>query len=168
MYTKEIRLKHNEIAAKVNTETGEIKEITKRPNNIPEDKEIFERDAKFAKCYKRTWNFLKFILSDTEYRIVHEMSLQAKPRTNSLAPLNNETSLDRLCSKYRISKSTASRIFSKLKGLGVYAEIDVEYDFEAAGFWVLNPYIAYNSRVIDKLLVEIFSKTTIGKEFIKG
>lgn len=167
MYTKELKLKDHESPAKVNNITGEITMVKHRLNNIPTGSEVFEKDAKFAKCYKRTWEFLKFVLSDTEYRIVHEMSMLAKPRTNSLEPLNDETSLNRLCEKFRITKSTASRIFSKLKGLGVYATIDVEYDFESAGFWVLNPYISYNSQVIDSLLVEIFSKTTIGKEFLK-
>ena len=164
-YERTIRLRHDEAAAKVNKRTGEFMEVAKRPNNIPDDKELFEPNAKFTKCYKRTWGFLKTILNDTEYRIVHEMSMMAKPRTNSLEPLNNATSLSYLADKFSISKTTAFRIFTKLKGIGVYAEISVEEDFEEKNFWILNPYISFNSRVVPAIYVEIFGNTTIGKQF---
>ena len=35
MYEQTIKLQHNEIAAKVSLETGELQEVKKRPNNIP-------------------------------------------------------------------------------------------------------------------------------------
>ena len=38
MYTREVKLKHDEIAASINIETGEIKELSRRPNNLPDGK----------------------------------------------------------------------------------------------------------------------------------
>ena len=64
MYTQEIKLKHNEIAATIDVETGEVKPITKRVNNIPDGKEIFEPDGLFKKDYTNSWKFLNKYLTN--------------------------------------------------------------------------------------------------------
>lgn len=168
MYTQEIKLHHDEMAAKVNTSTGEVIPVKKYMNNIPPDKEIFEPTAKFAKNYTRTWKYLKLVLTDIEYRIVHEMTLRAKIGTNSLEPLSDNISIAELAEKFNINRRTAAKSFPKLKSLGVYAEVKVTTIDGDQHFWILNPYIAFNGRVINKTLIDIFDRTIIGINFKKS
>lgn len=165
MYTQEIALQHDETAAKVNLRTGQITKLHKRANNMPEGSEVFEPKAKFVKEYYRTWNFLENVLTDREYRIVHFMTRKAKYQTNSLEPLNDDTSKTKLSEVFNIPRNSVPKLFKKLKSLGVYAEVSVEYDGVENTFWVLNPYIGFNGKFINSSLVEIFKPTTIGSVF---
>lgn len=165
MYEKTNKYHHHERPAKKDMITGKFKVIGGSSNNIPDDKILFIPHAKFAKTYKSTWKFLDLVLTPTEYRIVHKMSMIAERCTNSLKPLNDETSIRKLAEHFNISKNLVKKVFAKLKGIGVYAEISYEEDFEERCFWILNPYISFNAELIPKLYLDVFDNTTIGKQF---
>lgn len=165
MYTQEATLHHDETLYKKNQRTGKLTSLHKRANNLEEGTEHFEPKAKFVKEYYRTWSFLETVLSDREYRVVHFMTRKAKHQTNSLEPLNDETSQLKLSDTFNIPRNAVAKLFKKLKSLGVYAEVSVEYDGIENNFWVLNPYIGFNGKFINSSLIEIFKPTTIGSVF---
>ena len=57
-YTATIPLYHNEEAAAINLETGALRTLPKKTNNIPEGKEVFEPQGIFKKDYSYSWEFL--------------------------------------------------------------------------------------------------------------
>lgn len=163
MYKKEIRLNDNEVPATVNIETGEIKEVTHRPNNIPKDKEIFFIKGLFVKSYEIAWDYLLDNLSDKELRIVNRMQLMIRMNSNSLEPLNNDTSIQELSTTFNIHRNHVKRIFKNLKLHGVYAEFEVGTKRGLKHYWVLNPYIAFKGKIINSALVDLFRETAIAE-----
>lgn len=166
MYTKEIKLNHNEIPAKVNTETGEITEVRSRPNNIPEGKEIFIKDEYFSKNYERAWLFLVENLTPTEIGIAVKMSLMTELNTNSLNPLDDNTSIRQLAEYFKISTKSVKKTFSKLFKLGVYASFHYcHYKRGEVKEWIFNPYISFKGRLINSDIKYLFDDTEIGRLF---
>lgn len=165
-YTKEIKLKHNEVAAKVNVETGEIKEVTKRPNNIPEGKEKFIADEMFAKNYTKSWNFLLDNLSAVELKIAIKMSVMAEINTNSLSPLDNNTTIRELSEFFDIGINGVKKVFKHLMDVGVYASFKYgHYQRGIVEEWIFNPYISFKGKLINSDIKELFNKTKVAKVF---
>lgn len=167
MYKKEINLAHDEIAAKINVRTGEIKEITRRPNNIPEGKELFNPGA-FNKQYDAAWNYLLDNLTDKELSIVVKMTLMARFNSNSLEPLNNKSSIEELAEHFGLHRNSVSKMFNNLLRHGVYAEFRFGAYDGIRHYWVLNPYVAYKGKTIDKALIDLFRETNIAKLVIQN
>ena len=163
MRTFEITLNNNELPAKVNSETGEIKTITPKRNNIPAGKEIHYSEGMFTKSYEKAWDYLLDYLTPVELQIVTRMSHMARPASNSLEPLNNKSTVQEIADTFHIHRNSVPKMFEKLLKAGVYAEFRfVAYD-GIRHYWVLNPYISFKGKIINSALVDLFRETNIAK-----
>lgn len=161
MYTQPIKLQDDEQAAKINKDTGEITLIPKRPNNIPVGKSKLDYED-FGMINLKMLPILKKLLSHTEISIVVSMIMRAKYNSNSLAPLNNETSIRELAETFNISRPIVEKTFKKLFDLGVYAQLKIATN-EGNEFWILNPYIYWKGKLKDDSIFIHFYNTTISK-----
>ena len=165
-YTITVNLKHNESAAKINKETGEIKELSNGVNNIPEGKEIFEPKALFKKDYTKSWQYLCDKLSAIEFKAAMKLALKAKANTNSLEPLGEDTTYQDLSLYLGVSINVVNRVVDKLFKIGVYGKFEV-YDKTKpyTRFWILNPYLSFDGRIIHSDIAELFKGTEIALHF---
>ena len=163
MRTFEIKLESNELPAKVNSETGEIKTITARGNNIPDGRELHNPEGKFTKAYEEAWDYLLDHLSDKEMVIVTRMMHMARPSSNSLEPLNDSTSINELAETFHIHRNHVKKIFDNLMNNGVYAEFKFGAYDGIRHYWVLNPYISFKGKTIDSGIADLFRETRIAK-----
>ena len=169
MYEKTIKLNHNEVAAKVNTETGEVSTINQRPNNIPQGQERFSYDESFHKAYERSWLYLAKELSGVELKMALMMSCMTEYATNSLAPLDNKTSYDMLSERFKISKGSIGKVLNKLFEVGVYASFKYShYRRGTVEEWVFNPFISFKGKLINSDLKNLFINTKVAKQFLNG
>jgi hypothetical protein len=165
-YKTTMELKHHESAAIVDLNTGEVRTVKKRFNNIPEGKEIFEPNALFRKDYTNSWNYLKRVLKPIEFKAAYTLALMAKAHTNSLEPLNDDTTIPELMELLDVSKNIVKPILNKLWDLGVYGKFDIkEADKPYTKYWIFNPYLSFNGRIISSDIARLFSKTHCAKAF---
>lgn len=168
MYEQRVKLKDNETLATVDTETGEFKLITKRPNNIPENKEKFVADAKFSKQYSKSWLYLLDNLSLVEIKIANRMSVMAEHTTNSLAPLDDKTTVRELADYFGIGINSVKKAFKHLFDLGVYASFEYcHYQRGHVKEWIFNPFISFKGVLIDSDIKELFINTKVAKAFFE-
>ena len=166
MYKEEIKLRHDEVAAKVNTQTGEITLVQKRPNNIPQGKEVFEPKAIFRKDYSNSWLFLRKNLTPIEYKCAHTLAIMAKANTNSLEPLNDDTTISELMEVLDVSKNKVKPILKKLWELGIYGKFEVkDADKPYTKFWIFNPYLSFSGKLINSDIANLFKGTHCAKAF---
>jgi hypothetical protein len=161
MRTEAIRLEDNEVLAKINAETGEIKEIKSRPNNIPEGMSRLDYQN-FGIINLDMLPILQKYLTHTEISIVVSMILKADYNSNSLAPLSNETSIRDLAEIFNISPTIVKKTFEKLFNLGVYGKLEVATD-SGNEFWILNPYIYWKGKLKNDSIFKHFANTDIAK-----
>jgi len=161
MYKKELKLKHNELPAIVDAETGEVTIVKERKNNIPDGKEVFQPDGFFKKDYSNSWKFLNNNLSPLEYKCAHTLALMAKANTNSLEPLNDDTTLLELMEVLGVSINKVKPILKKLWELGVYGKFEVkDADKPYTKYWIFNPYLSCSEEfVFTKEIDDLFKKT---------
>lgn len=163
-YKKEVSLNDNEAAAKINLETGEVTEIKSKPNNIPEGKKINEANKTFYKGYIEADKILLSLLTPMEYRVVSIMKVNSKMNTNSLDPLNDESTSIQIAELFGIHRNHVKKIFSKLSNLGVYASFEVTNQYgQRIKSWILNPCISFKGRIISKEIIHLFSDTMLSK-----
>jgi hypothetical protein len=158
-YKKEVKLKHNERAAKVNIETGELIEIEQN-KKLPPGYSIVKY-KEFAVYNLAANRILEDYLSNIELAVLHKMITRANFLSNSLQPLNNDTSIRMLSEEFKISINTVPKLFKKLFKFGVYAQLkisEVEGDKE---YWILNPYISWRGRLKKDSLFVYFENTQI-------
>lgn len=161
-YKKLVELNHNEIPAIIDLETGEITPLVPKSNNIPEGKQVFEPKGVFQKSYTKSWLFLKSKLTAFEFSVAFELAVMAKANTNSLEPLNDDTTVNQLVERFNISRNKVKPLFKKLFDLGVYAKFEVaKQNTPYKKYWVLNPYLSFSGRLIDSDLAELFRDTSI-------
>lgn len=161
MYEKTIRLKHDEAPAKVNLDTGEIITIKDRPNNLPTNKAIFNPEGRFKKMYDDAWDYLLDHTTPIELKIVVKMSQMTRMNSNSLAPLNNTSSAIEIADTFGIHRNHVKRIFTKLLKLGVYAEFKFGAVDGIKHYWVLNPYISFKGKTIDRGILDLFREAKL-------
>jgi hypothetical protein len=166
-YSTELKLNHNELPAKVNVETGEVKVVnSQRKNNVPEGKEVFEPKALFKKDYGNSWNYLNRVLTPIEYKAAHTLAIMAKANTNSLEPLNDDTTISELMEILNVSKNKVRPILDKLFELGVYGKFEVyNVDKGYSKFWIFNPYLSFSGKIIPSDIVNLFKSTHVAKAF---
>jgi hypothetical protein len=166
MYEISLKLNHDEKASKVNINTGEITILEKKPNNIPANKEVFEPKALFKKDYTKSWIYLKSKLSAFEFSVAFELALLAKANTNSLEPLNDDTTVQQLVERFSISRNKVKPLFNKLWKLGVYGKFEV-YDATKpyTKYWILNPYLSFSGKLINSDIASLFRGTEIALNF---
>lgn len=168
MYKKTLNLKHHEKPAKIDLQTGEFIEINDRANNIPNNKEVFESKALFAKYYEKTHQFLRRNLSHIEMSVVLELVHMSKMNTNSLEPLNDETTQLEISKIFDLDRRKSKMIFDKLFRLGVYAKFEVyKPEVPYTKYWILNPYLSFKGKIIDSDIAKLFKGTMIHKNYIK-
>ena len=168
-YKKTIELDDNELPAAVNAETGELRVIKKRTNNIPEGKITFgKEETNWKKTFSDSWYFLKEKLTDLEIRITVELCLMAKMNNNSLEPLNDETTQLEIADIFKLDRRRAKIVFKKLYDLGVYARFEVaKENISYTKFWILNPYLSFGGSLIDSDIAELFKGTKLTNEYYK-
>lgn len=165
-YKYEFNLPHNCGPAMINKETGLTSEIAVRPNNIPEDKEIFEPKGTFKKDYTNSWKFLDKHLTPLEYKAAHTLAMMAKANTNSLEPLNDETTLKELMEILNVSINKVKPILAQLFEFGVYGKFQVkEAHIPYTKYWVFNPYLSFSGKIINSDISNLFRKTHCAKAF---
>ncbi len=165
-YDVKVSLQHNEVAATINKETGEIKEIRKGYNNIPDDREIFEPQALFKKDYTVSWRYLSNNLNALEFKAAYNLALMAKANTNSLQPLSDETTYRQLSKILQVSKNKVDKVLKRLFEIGVYGRFEV-YDKTKpyTKFWLLNPYLSFDGKLIRSDIANLFQGTEIALNF---
>lgn len=161
MRTEEIHLADNERAAKVNLETGEIKEQKPRLTTFPEGMSKLDYEN-FGMINLDMLPILQKYLTHTEISIVVSMIMRADYSTNSLAPLSNETSIRQLAEIFSISPTIVRKTFDKLFKLGVYGQLKISTD-SGNEFWILNPYIYWRGRLKNDSIFKHFANTDITK-----
>ena len=167
-YKATIALQHNEVPVALDKETGNLREIKHKKSNIPEGKEVFEAKAQFQKTYTKSWIFLKQELNPFEFKIAFELALMAKAYTNSLEPLNDDTTVNQLALFFDISRNKVTPTLKKLHNLGVYGKFEViEVGITYTKYWILNPYLSFNGQLIDSGIAKLFKNTVIAREFHK-
>lgn len=162
MYTTNLRLKHNEIPAKVDIDTGEVLTINRRPNNFPDGKSKLDYEE-FGMINIKMLRVLREECSRTEISIIMHMVDLSEFGTNSLRPLNDETSYRELGKVFDLDHKTIKDIFVKLKYLGVYLQLNITEVDGAKEYWVLNPYISWKGRLKTDSLFITFANTRIVK-----
>jgi hypothetical protein len=167
-YERIVELRHNEVPAKVNLETGEVvvipQSLTK--TKLPEGKEVWLPDAMFQKYFPQSWEWLKKHTTKNEYHAAVALGQLAKAYTNSLEPISDSTVLTDLIEITGINKNLISYSMHKLWKLGVYAKFEA-YDPSKpyTKYWIFNPYLSFNGKLIDSSLSELFKNTYVAMAF---
>ncbi len=166
-YEQTLKLKHNELPAKINAETGELVPLRKKRTQ-PEgnDTIVFEPKATFHKSFTKSWIYLDKILKPHEYKAAHKLAFKAKAFTNSLEPLNDDTLINILVEELGVGKNQVKQVLQKLFVLGVYGKFEIaEYGKPFTKYWILNPYLSFNGKVINKSVAELFKNTLVAQAF---
>ena len=167
-YQTTFKLTHKEKPATVDTETGEIRIVKQRQNNVPKGKMIFEPDASFFKAYNKSWDYLQKQLTPLQFNVAFQLALMAKMNTNSLEPLNDETTAIELSEKFNIDRRTSKKLFQRLFELGVYARFEAaKPDMPYTKYWILNPYLSFSGKVLASDIATLFHGTMIHKNYVK-
>lgn len=162
-YSREVKLNHNERLLKLNSETGELIEIQNdRKNNIPVGKSKLNY-SEFGILNIKASHVLEKHLSNSEMGILMKMINRCDFKTNSLAPLNNDTSLRVLSEEFNIGINNVSKVFKRLFDFGIYLQLKISENSEAKEYWVLNPHIFWRGRLVDDSLFKTFEKTDVTK-----
>lgn len=162
MYTKELTLQHNEIAASINIQTGEIKEFkSQKPHKLKDNTmEMFKHDEPYQRTFTRAWVLLKTQTTDVEFKAAHQLGIIAKAYTNSLEPLTPETSSRTIAKQLDLDYRKTTAIIDKLYKLGVIAKFEVYNRNEVyQNYWVFNPYLSFNGKSIKREVTTLFDKT---------
>lgn len=160
---------HDEVPARKNLKTGRFQELKKRPNNLPEGKQTFGKDeVGWAKSYNASWEYLDEVLTDLEFRVVNRLCRMAQKDTNSLQPLDDETTSIELSEYFSIDRRKALKMFEKLFDLGVYGKFSVKkVDIPYTKYWVLNPYLVFQGKFIVSDIAELFKGTKLTNEYYR-
>ena len=165
-YEQNLHLQHHEVAAKINKETGEVKEQPKRMNKIPKGKSKLN----YERYHISNDVFIKKALSSNllnneELGIVTHMGSIAEINTNSLRPLTNDVTLKDLSERFQVPIKRVEKIFKKLFSLGVYAQLNYfSYsENQEVTYWVLNPYISWKGTLNNDSIFSAFSDTLVCK-----
>ena len=164
-YEQSLELNHNEVAAKVNVETGEVKVIKKRKGEVPTGYELFEPDAKFKKSFPPAWKYLGEVLNPMEFKVAFTLMLRAYGYTNSLEPLNDDTTNVQLKQEFDISINNIPKVFNKLKSLGVMAQFSIGEITGYKRYWILNPYLSFSGVLIKSDIANLFKDTYVTKAY---
>lgn len=160
--TVNYKFKDGEMLAIYDTYTNKVKDIPRKPNNIPEGKEVFSKDAKFTKSYDKSWEFLTEVLTPKEFLVTKKLCLMANPSDNSLAPMNDESTLVYLAKEVSIHRNHVKKIFDKLFLLGIYGKFKISKpDVQYTNYWVVNPYLSIKTRIMFSDISTLFNNTII-------
>jgi hypothetical protein len=172
MYKKTVKLQHNETVAIVNKETGEVKEVKGKPGN-PGFK-YNNKELTFKKAFELGFEYVNIHFSNEEKGVILTMIGMAKPYSNSMPPLNDEVSKRKLADYFNLDRRRLDKILLKLKKHGIYYSYDItEFGTEENKYWILNPDLAFNGKIIPIGIKEQFKATLLsiyvnGKQYGKS
>lgn len=169
-YKTTVALRPYEMPAAIDSLTGDIRENIghKKSDNIPKDKEIFEKKALFKKEYESSWSFLWEILTPVEYKVAHKLCRLAEMNTNSLKPLDDTTNKTQLAKEFGVHRNHIGRILKKLYLLGVYGRFEVAKPHLPHGkYWIVNPYLSFAGKLIHSDVSKLFSNTIVHMAFLE-
>ena len=163
MYRPNLLLKDNEIPAAINADTGEMREVKRgRPRNP--NVESVESTLRFTRQYVKSWQWLRANVSSIAYLVAQDMALMAKPITNSLEPLNGETTIAELATRFQVDRRKVKSVLEELFQAGVYAGFEVyEAERKHTKYWVLNPELSFSGAVRDVSIMPLFRNTRLSK-----
>ena len=167
MYEKKLKLKHNEIPAKINAETGEVTELNGSPKKDARNKDRvwFNNQMRFKRYFDASWILLKSKTNDKEYLVAHKLAELAKSYSSSLEPLNDETSLRDLEKILEIDRRSIKKILNKLFDEGVYGKFAItDRNYKVNNYWIFNPYLSFNGTHIDQGTIDLFQTTQFAPE----
>lgn len=167
-YTKELKLYHHERAAVYNTHSKEFKQVNTKFGNP--DFTYHNKDEVFKKFYGRAWKLLETQTNERELLVAYKLAMMARAYTNSLSPLSPESTSLLLAETLGVDRRYVTKIINKLFNLGVIGKFEVAETLnmsdepELHKYWIFNPYLAFNGKVIDKDISALF-KNTIYAQF---
>jgi hypothetical protein len=86
--------------------------------------------------------------------------------TNSLKPLDDNITIHELMSYFDISEKKVKTTFKKLFELGVYGKFEVaKKNKDYTKYWIVNPYLSFKGKTIEKSITELFKGTHISIAF---
>jgi hypothetical protein len=159
-YEVQFGLQHHEVPAKIDLNTGEVKQIKKKPK-LPEGKRLSMRDN-FAKVETRLLPYFNHVFNNNEISIIYKMIQMSEFETNALKPLNNDTTIKELSDTFNIGKNQVKKYFDHLFKMGVYAQFKI-YKDNKKEYWILNPHIAFKGKTGDESIYKQFDGTQIQK-----
>lgn len=166
-YTANIPLDHNEVAAKINVETGEVTQINVKVSKItPKSltQRVYTTDEPWGRTLNGPWRLLRTQLNNIEWAVANTIALYAEAYTNSLQPLGPESTIKELSETLYIGKNIVTKIVDKLFKLGVIGKFEVYDRFEEhQNYWIFNPYLTYNGKTIKHDLENLFRNTHYAK-----
>jgi hypothetical protein len=81
-------------------------------------------------------------------------------------PLSDKSTVEELSRVMGIGVNKAKSVSKKLFDMGVFAKFDVrEVDMEYKKYWIFNPYLSFNGRVIDTSMKNLFRNTIPAKVY---
>lgn len=165
MYTQNLKLKHNEVPAKIDMETGEVITISRRVNNLPEGKSKLDYDRFHIKNDNLSNLVRNGIITHEENSIISLMCSMAEMGTNALKPITDETSLLLLADEFSVNRNRIGKVIERLRTLGVFLQIRYfsHSQQKDVTYWVLNPNISWKGRLKDDSIFNHFHDTTITK-----
>ena len=158
-----------------NDKTGRITEaltVSKKfvKRNIPDGKVVHAPGAQYNKLYTNVQLFLRKELTIRERGIVAELIALASKKDNSLEPLSDKITREVLAKQFEVGKNTILNIIKKFKNLGIIGTFEVikrnDDNYVSHSYWVLNPYISYNGKLIEDTISNLFKGTEIHKAFL--
>lgn len=167
MYEKKIKLTDNEVPAKINKETGEIIEVRVRPNNLHNNKVVFEPKLMFSKSYEGSLTYIRDNLTPKEVVVVLGMIELATMNTNYIKPLHAESTVTEISEVLGVHRNHVKRIMENLYQHGIYSKSSVMTKNGEKHWLILNPYISFKGKTIDVAIIELFSDTRI-TDYVKS
>lgn len=160
-YFKEIGLKHHEVPAKVDLETGEV--TTVESKKLPLNQIPFGRlETAWKKSFTPSWMFLELRCSELELKIVRLMVYISKPFTNSLEPLSDDMTIIEMAEFFKVDRRKLKKSLDKLFNMGVYGRFEVvDKNKGYTKYWLLNPYISFEGSLINSDIKSLFDGTEI-------
>lgn len=170
-YEQVYKLKHNESPAKIDLETGEVKVLAKVKSedcsgHKSDSSIVWQPNGQFSKSYTKSWMYLDKVLKPHEYKVAHKLAMKAEAFTNSLKPLNDDSVISILVEELGIGKNQIKPVLKRLFDLGVYGRFEVaEPNMPYTKYWILNPYLSFNGRVVEKSIADLFKGTIVAQAF---
>lgn len=162
MYDKTLHLADHEAPAKVDKKTGEVTVLDNKVKYAPRDKSMdyFESDQPYTRTFSKAWFLLETQTTPLEFRVAHKLSLIAAAYTNSLEPLSPKSASIEISKTLKIDRSVVDKTMDRLFKLGVIGKFEVYDRYEKYhNFWLFNPYLSFNGKVIKRDVKTLFDKT---------
>jgi len=106
-YEQTVKLKHNEKVVVVDIITGEMREKSKKMNNIPKGKSKLDYKRYHISNDSFAHTMLsQGVLNNEDLGVITHMSSMAEINTNSLRPLTDDTTMKELALSSKFTKLT--------------------------------------------------------------